>query len=141
MVSLRARRDTTLVRITMLLHTLITCMLVMSSLYLSLFHPTDSCHPGSVYSWLSSLGLLAYVDNFSQQGLCHMFELNDFTLEVCSSFFSMNLSMKMIKLQEIVSEHKHAFITCLLRLFLYVVSSSFLYPKYFILNQNYYQNN
>ncbi|KAI0238142.1 hypothetical protein LSAT2_011246 [Lamellibrachia satsuma] len=35
----------------------------------------------TIASWLSSLGLSAYVDNFSQQGFCNMFELNDFTLE------------------------------------------------------------
>ncbi len=32
-------------------------------------------------SWLNNLQLSAYVDNFHQQGLYNMFELQDFTLE------------------------------------------------------------
>ena len=43
-----------------------------------------SCPHSICFSWLRNLNLSAYVDNFSQQGLCNMFELNDFTLEVCS---------------------------------------------------------
>ena len=35
-----------------------------------------------ICSWLGSLGLAAYVDNFHQQGLVNMYQLENFTLEV-----------------------------------------------------------
>ncbi|KAK6176065.1 hypothetical protein SNE40_014421 [Patella caerulea] len=35
----------------------------------------------SVAGWLSQLGLSAYIDNFQQKGLNHMFQLDEFTLD------------------------------------------------------------
>ncbi len=40
-----------------------------------------SCTFNIYYRWLNNLGLSAYVDNFHQQGLYNMFELQEFTLE------------------------------------------------------------
>nr|DAA64757.1 TPA_inf: DeltaNp63alpha [Lottia gigantea] len=35
----------------------------------------------SIAGWLSQLGLVAYIDNFQQQGYNHMFQLEEFTLD------------------------------------------------------------
>jgi hypothetical protein len=42
----------------------------------------DNINTLFICRWLNSLGLSAYIDNFQEQGLVQMLQLDDFTIEV-----------------------------------------------------------
>ncbi|KAL8571079.1 hypothetical protein ACOMHN_010540 [Nucella lapillus] len=44
----------------------------------------DQLQDNTIASWLTGLGLSAYIDNFHQKGLVNLFQLDDFNLEALS---------------------------------------------------------